>query len=237
MARRGCRRPRLMADARPSAAAADHEARAPSCARPRRGELPLPRPRRPDDRGQGLRPHAARAHRPRGGAPRAGDARTRRRSGSGPRRRRSSPRSATSSRCSRWATPSATTSCASSTRGCATGSAWPTTTRRCAYVCELKIDGLAISLRYDGRSFVRGATRGDGTHRRGRHRPTCGPCAPSRCGCGPTRRGTGSRCAARSTCRAAPSRRSTSSWSRRGSRSTRTPATRRPERCARRTRP
>ena len=32
-----------------------------------------------------------------------------------------------------------------------------------AYVCELKIDGLAISLRYAGRSFVRGATRGDGT--------------------------------------------------------------------------
>ncbi|HEV8053600.1 MAG TPA: NAD-dependent DNA ligase LigA [Candidatus Limnocylindrales bacterium] len=31
------------------------------------------------------------------------------------------------------------------------------------YVCELKIDGLAISLRYDGRRFLRGATRGDGT--------------------------------------------------------------------------
>jgi DNA ligase (NAD+) len=31
------------------------------------------------------------------------------------------------------------------------------------YVCELKIDGLAISLQYRGRRFVRGATRGDGT--------------------------------------------------------------------------
>ena len=31
------------------------------------------------------------------------------------------------------------------------------------YVCELKIDGLATSLRYSGRTFVRGATRGDGT--------------------------------------------------------------------------
>jgi DNA ligase (NAD+) len=31
------------------------------------------------------------------------------------------------------------------------------------YVCELKIDGLAISLLYESRRFLRGATRGDGT--------------------------------------------------------------------------
>jgi DNA ligase (NAD+) len=30
------------------------------------------------------------------------------------------------------------------------------------YVCELKFDGVAISLNYEGGSFVRGATRGDG---------------------------------------------------------------------------
>lgn len=32
------------------------------------------------------------------------------------------------------------------------------------YVCELKIDGAAVSLTYEHGRFVRGATRGDGTH-------------------------------------------------------------------------
>ena len=31
------------------------------------------------------------------------------------------------------------------------------------YICELKIDGLAVSFTYENGKFVRGATRGDGT--------------------------------------------------------------------------
>lgn len=37
------------------------------------------------------------------------------------------------------------------------------TDNRISYICELKIDGLAISLTYENGKFVQGATRGDGT--------------------------------------------------------------------------
>ncbi len=69
------------------------------------------------------------------------------------------------------------------------------------YVCELKIDGLAVSLRYEGRIVRARRDPGRRLHRRGRDRRTCGRSGPSRSPCGPTRRGTRSRCGARCSCR------------------------------------
>ena len=104
------------------------------------------------------------------------------------------------------------------------------------YVCELKIDGLAISLRTRDAPSSRGATRGDGmTGEDVTPNLRTVRAIPLRLRA--TRRASGSRCAARCTCRAARSPRSTSSSSGRASRSTRTRGTRPPARCARRTRP
>ena len=102
------------------------------------------------------------------------------------------------------------------------------------YVCELKIDGLAISIRYEGGRYVRAATRGDG--RTGEdvteNVRTIGQ-IPKSLGQGRARRC--SRCGARSTCRCRPSGRSTSARSQPSCGRSSTPATPRRARCARRT--
>ena len=84
-----------------------------------------------------------------------------------------------------------------------------------AYLCELKVDGLAIDLLYEDGRLIRAVTRGDG--RTGEDvTPNVKTSTPSRTACAPvtsSRRRRGSRCAARCSCRRRPSSGSTPRWS------------------------
>ena len=107
-----------------------------------------------------------------------------------------------------------------------------------AFVCELKIDGLAISLTYRDGRFVQAATRGDGRDRRGRHGQRGHHRGHPRPHSTPTASPPPALIEVRGEVYmpiSAPSRSSTGARPRPGSGSSSIPATRRPGPCARRT--
>ncbi len=121
-----------------------------------RSSVPLLRARRADRLGRAVRRAVARA----AWSSRSAIPSSRRRIR--PRRRwaasspRSSPRTTTWSACSAWTTPSPRTSCGPGPSASRARSA------RCRYLCELKIDGLAVNLLYENGLLTRALTRGDG---------------------------------------------------------------------------
>ena len=132
----------------------------------RPGGPPLLRPRRPGADRRGVRRPGPRAPGPRGRVSGAADAGLPHRAGRGRPVGAVPGGDPPGRRCSASPTPSPTRSCSSSTPG-STGCSGRRTS---PYVCEPKLDGLAVELVYVDGQLVEGATRGDGTGGRGRHR-------------------------------------------------------------------
>ena len=144
------------AGAEPHAAGAGAARRAGRGAR--RAPVPLLRARRADDLRRRVRPAAARAGGAGGGVSRRCARPTRRPSGSAARSPRSSP---PVEHAERMLSPRQRLRRRGAGRLGRADRAGRRR-RRCRYLCELKVDGLAINLTYEKGRLVRAATRGDG---------------------------------------------------------------------------